>query len=159
MAELGPVATAGRSWHRREAQPYEKGNFAALKHGATSPRLVEQRAQDILAELQEEGCAWLTSVDALQLDTWLKARARYEMLDKWVTETAERKGWDAISKTSLSALIAQERNLMRLTQDLGLDPTGRARLLADLGLAKQFARQGARDLAARGREIRQARGA
>lgn len=150
-------------WTPRPAQPYQPGNLEAVRHGAFSPRLVEQRASELLAQLRDtEDCKWLTDVDAIQLDTWLKSRARYELLNEYITSMIDQFGVEAgVEKVSMkvwTTVTAQERNLVRLTQDLGLDPTGRAKLLKDLGLAKQFMREGAQKLAAQGSEIRRQRG-
>lgn len=151
-----PVPT----WYR-PPKPYEVGNFEAVRHGAFSARLVDARAQAILEQLQDEGCAWLTEVDGIQVDTWLKSRARYELLNEYINSRIEEfgieRGIEKISTKVWATMISQERNLMKATQDLGLDPTGRAKLLKDLGLAKQFARAGAKELAERGREIRRGR--
>lgn len=145
-------------WRRRDPQPYEPGNLAAVKHGAYSERIVNERALDVLRRLQEtDDCKWLADVDAVQLDTWLKARARYELLDEGIWRVAGERGIEEVPDRLLRSMTAQERNLMSLTQDLGLDPTGRARLLKDLGLAKQFMREGAQRLAEKGSEIRRLR--
>ncbi len=146
------------SWTPRPAQPYEPGNLAAVKHGAYSPRLVEQRAVELLAQLRDtEDCKWLTDVDAIQLDTWLKSRALYELAHEAVLRIAEEKGMENVNGHLLAFAATQERNYTRITQDLGLDPTGRAKLLKDLGIAKQFMREGAQRLAAEGSEIRRRR--
>lgn len=145
-------------WTPRPAQPYQPGNLAAVKHGAYSPRLVEQRASELLAQLRDtEDCRWLTDVDAIQLNTWLKSRALYELAYEGVQRIAEREGIEHVSGHLLAFAATQERNYTRITQDLGLDPTGRAKLLKDLGIAKQFMREGAQKLATKGGEIRRQR--
>ena len=57
------VVVAG-PWRRRDAQPYEPGNTASLKHGAWSPRLVDPLASDILAGAIGEGLpTWWAPTD------------------------------------------------------------------------------------------------
>ena len=138
----------------RPPQPYEAGNTASVRHGVFSERLVSQRAAEILARLRDtEDCKWLSEVDSLQIDTWLKARARYEMASEWI----DARGLDEVPDRMLRFITAQERNLMRLTQDLGLDPTGRYKLLKDVGWARHLAGDRVGELARQGREIRRGR--
>lgn len=145
-------------WYR-PPKPFPKGHLDTVKHGAYSKSMVSQRAQELLADLQTQGCAWLTEFDAMQLDLLLQAKARYDLFRQGMDDDIENMGLaDALERKKVEHLLGQERNLMKVIQDLGLDPTGRARLLKDLGLAKEYARQGARDLADRGAAVRRERG-
>jgi len=151
-------------FRRREAQPYGPGNRESVKHGAFSARVIDEKSREVHAELMA-ACVWVDEPDVVAVDTWCKAKARYDLLNDWVMSIAlgERdvvtkrgilSGVDAVPAYLWGEVSKAESNLMKATESLGLDPTGRARLMKDLGMAKHFAADGVRELVSRGRELR-----
>jgi len=130
--EWSPRPARGYSW-----PPFEPGNLAAVRHGARSARLVSAEAEKVAAELAEV-CPWISEVDAVAVDTFCRAAARYRMLDDYVAAKAEAEGVEAVPRTLWQEVSRAESNAMKAAEALGLDPTGRARLLRDLGWARSL---------------------
>jgi hypothetical protein len=64
------------------------------------------------------------------VDRWLRAEARSLLLHDHITKVSEEKGVGAVASRLWEMAAATERLAARLGRDLGLDPTGRARLMA-----------------------------
>lgn len=121
----------GYSW-----EPFTKGNEAATKHGAWSARRVDPIAAELVA--------W-----ALDLDEpdWLKDPSYRAALHRWATREARSRlvydFWSAhVDDTGCPGCkscrrwaeqwLEFDKAAARASADLGLTPTSRARLLADL---------------------------
>lgn len=115
----------GYSW-----PPFEKGNAAAVTHGAQSPAKVEPLAAELAAGVVALA-PWLAAPEFVHaVRAWGRAEARCELLDRWL---AERGPLDEDGKPRPAAefLIRAERLAGELRRSLGLDPASRARLMRD----------------------------
>ena len=121
----------------------------ALRHGAQSPRAIAERAQQVHAELLTVA-PWLNEPwMAPGLDRYLRACAREQLAHAGIEKAAAEKGPDRIPTRLLEAATAATRLAATLAADLGLSPTGHARLRALAGTAatteatlEQLAEQG-----------------
>ena len=137
---------------------FEEGNLVGVRHGANSERLVSERSAIVHAEIVAE-CPWVLDIDAVAVDTFCKVKARYSMLSEYVERIATEQGVEAVKPYLWSEVTRAEANLMKATQDLGLDPTGRAKLMRDVGYARFFGREDpSASLGAQGRKLRALRG-
>jgi len=145
-------ARRGYSW-----ETATEGNLIAVKHGVNSERLVSERSAAIHAELAKD-CPWLMDIDAVAIDTFCKVKARYAMLSEYVEKIATEQGVEAVKPYLWSEITRAEANLMKATQDLGLDPTGRAKLIKDVGYARFLGREDPMaNMGALGRKLRHLR--
>lgn len=141
----------GYSW-----PPFVNGNLAGARHGTRSKRLVDERAAEIHAGLLEVA-PWISELDAEAVHRYCRAESRARMLDSYVTAKAAEGGVEAVLPYLWTEATRAEANAHRFAQDLGLDPTGRAKLAKDLGFAAHFGGESLADLAAEGRAVRERR--
>ncbi len=150
----GPRPARGYSW-----PPFEKGNTAAVKHGAKSPRLVAEKAEAIRAMLLERYEYLADPIFTEALRRYCRIEARAVMLGDYVMAKAEAEGVETVPPTLWTETTRADALAQKAAQDLGLDPTGHARVARDLGFAKSLgARLGAKQLeslASTGRELRE----
>jgi hypothetical protein len=146
----GQAASPG--WVRRDAEPFQPGNTAAVTHGARSPRIIEAKAAEVHTELLEVA-PWLDRDEFLPaVVRYLQACAREQLLHEHITRLSADDGPGAVSSRTWEQATAAARLAAKLGQDLGLDPIGHARLRAVAGAAEVTAITLA-DLQATGREI------
>ncbi len=138
----------GYSW-----PPFAAGNLTAVRHGTRSDRLVSERAAAIHAALVEIA-PWVTDLDVEAVDRYCRAEGRARMLHDYTVTTAAQKGVEAVLPYLWTEATRAEANAARFAQDLGLDPTGRAKLAKDLGVAVHFGGDQLADLTEQGRAIR-----
>lgn len=143
-----PRSARGYSW-----PPFEPGNLKAVHHGARSERLVNARSAEIAAELFAE-CPWMADVDGEAVERYCRAEARARMLHAWIERQVEEKGPAGVKPYVWTEAGRADANAQKFGQDLGLDPTGRAKVLRDLGWAKQLHRGRLDELQSRGRALR-----
>ena len=137
---------------------FEEGNLVGVRHGANSERLVSERSAIVHAEIVAE-CPWVLDIDRVAVDTFCSVMARYKMLSEYVEKIATEQGVEAVRPYLWSEVTRAETNLMKVTQDLGLDPTGRAKLMKDVGYARFLGREDpTASLGAQGRKLRALRG-
>jgi len=98
-----------------------------IKHGAYSPRLVSARAAEVRTELLKEVPS-LVDADAVLLDRYCRAEARYWMLSNYFFRLADERGVLAVPKSVRIELSRQDAVFLRLAHKLGLTPTGWAKL-------------------------------
>ena len=145
-----------KPWGRRDAQPYEVGNLAALRHGAYSDRTIAERAEQVHAQLLDVA-PWLDQPwMAPALDRYLRACAREQLAHDGIEKAAAEKGPDKIPTRLLEAATAATRLAATLAADLGLSPFGHARLRAVAGAAATTEHT-LEQLAEEGRAIRERR--
>lgn len=135
--------------------PFGADNFAAVRHGAFSPRLIARRAADLREQLAS--APWVQSSDAQAVEHLTTLMARFQMLDEHIWAVADESGVAAVRPYLWTELARVEANLWKAFNDLGLTPAGRGKLARDLGVAHHFA-GGLEELGAAGRALRQARG-
>lgn len=128
-----------------------------MRHGALSPSLVGEAAQQLLADLRATEAPWLSDVDAVLLDSWLYSLAAVLKLRAWLDDAGLL---DASGKprAAVDLWLRLERRLDRATQRLGFDPVARAGLARDSALARHLAGSdlaGVRDAGRRALEARQ----
>jgi hypothetical protein len=152
-----PQAARGYSW-----PPFEKGNLAALRHGANSERIVSAKAQEI-RDLLLQSFPFLAEEAFLEAtERYVRAEARAQLLHDYCMEKAEREGVEAVPRTLWQEASRAESNAAKCASDLGLDPAGFARIGRDLGVAGSIGQRlqgpGLAALAADGRRLRELRG-
>lgn len=155
---------SGRDWTPRPARgyswpPFEPGNLAGVRHGVRSERIVAAAQQSVADALLEE-CPWMADVDRGALERYARAEARARLLDAYIARKTEDGNVEAVKPWVWSEATRADALAQKAAQDLGLDPTGRARLARDLGWAKRLAAtDGVAELAHRGRALRDLRAA
>jgi hypothetical protein len=128
------------------------GNKLAVRHGASSPSIIAERAEAIHGNL-------LAIAPWLDVDMFVPATNRYlhaaaveSLLDEYVQRIAAEKGVERISFRVFEQLNASRRLAARLASDLGLDPLGHSRILA-LKTSADVAGAGLDRLIAQGRQV------
>lgn len=139
-------------------EPFGPGNRAAVRHGAKSEVLVSERAGAV-AEALFEQCPWMVDVDRQAIDRFCRLEARAQMLHEYVMRVAEEVGIEHVRSSVLTEATRADMGAQKAAQDLGLDPTGRARVLKDLGWARQLSQGSVGALAERGAKLRALRSA
>jgi hypothetical protein len=162
--------------------PFAEGNQVAVTHGAESERSVAPLAQRIETALLEDADTpdYLRAPSYLPaVRAWARAEAVASLL--WgflagqdaqaaLTETITGEETEESSKGTvkrrsvsrrvvsvLSELHRAETRAMNLRGRLGLDPLSRAKIMKDLGIARQAGGDAIAKLGERGREIRERR--
>jgi len=135
------------NWVRRDAQPYEPGNLAALKHGMYSERMVDPIAVMFIESVVARRPDLLSHPEALH--AWARAEARALMLAEYVCEVGI--GSDAAQR-AMRYESQFQRLALSLRQSLGLDPKSEAELVnAQADAARQVVDLDA--IRARGRAV------
>lgn len=140
-----------------------------LHHGAYSAAAMGEAAANVRAQLRRE----YPGIEEMSLPTvelYCSARGRALALSEWVmgvvngeieTQTnrrgVPRTGWEAVPERILKALAAAEHQAARLAQDLGLDLTGRAKVLKDAAMSRHFGQDQVASLAQEGQRLRELR--
>ena len=151
---MSPGPARGYSW-----ETFERGNLAALKHGAYSPRRVEPLARE-LVEAVLPSVSYLDDPSyAASVWAWARAEARVQLLDEHLSEHGflDERG---NLRPAVDGLLRSERIAAEMRARLGLDPRSRAKLERDLSasardrvdLASELAEGRRLRLAAEGRE-------
>ena len=152
-----PSPARGYSW-----EPFEKGNLAAVRHGANSERLVSAKAQAVRSMLVEKYPYLADDVFTEALERYARVEARAWMLHDYVMDKAEREGVEKVPSTLWTEATRADALAQKCASDCGLDPTGHARIARDLGFARNLqAEMGAKRLEAlaeSGRELREGTG-
>ena len=108
--------------------PFETGNFAARKHGATSDRLVGPLAQEIRDELLESGPDYLREPSyAPAVAALARLEAQIVLLARWIEERGLLDEGGA-PPGAVDLLLRVERAAQNLRNALGLTPLSRAKL-------------------------------
>jgi len=158
-----PEPASGYTW-----EPFAAGHTRSVQHGATSPRLVSERAESVLAEMMAT-YPWLASCDGVLVDVLIRAKTRHLMLSEWtekvITGEVEaharrgrpRTGIEAIPDQVWRALEGAERSVTNAASRLGMSPVDRASLFKDSAVARRLGTEAVAALSAEGRRIRQLR--
>ncbi len=156
MTTEGRGAASGYSW-----PPFEAGNVAALKHGATSPRTVAAKAAEVRAQLLEQFAYLAEDIFAESVERYCRAEARAVLLHDHIERVAAEQGVEAVRPYLWQEAARAEGNAQKFASDCGLDPAGHARIARDLGVARSIGQKLAGDslvsFAAEGRKLRQLR--
>lgn len=145
-----PATGAGRGSRRHP--DYEPGNLVGLRHGAHSPQLVRNDADQLLAEIEAEDPPWLGHVDRAALDAWLYSEATCRRLRAWLDEHGHLHD-DGKPRSASTLLITWERRAADQRGRLGFDPLSRARLGRDTAVAQAATADALEALRTRGREV------
>jgi len=140
------VGQAARGYKWRDAWP---GNDLAVKHGARSPRIVSERAEELLAGLAHERPDLLAY--PLAVEAWSRAESRVQIVEDYV---AQHGLLDPAGKPHgvLRYVAAWERLAKELRDDLGLSPRAEAALARERANARATSLD-LGELRARGREV------
>jgi hypothetical protein len=110
--------------------PFEPGNDASLVHGASSPRVIAERAKAVHAELLEVA-PYLSERQFLPaVSRYLNAAAREALLDEHIRTLSAEKGTGAVPARVWEQCTAAARLAAKLGSDLGLDPIGHVKIRA-----------------------------
>ena len=139
-------AVRGYSW-----PPFEKGNQAALKHGAYSEQLASEKVAEISLQFLQ-AAPWLDSPEYRPaVARYLRAEAVSVLSFAAIERIAAAEGAERVPKKLWQAWNAATNTAARQGSLLGLDPMSRQLIVA----AREADRQGSRDrLIAEGRAIR-----
>ena len=140
------------------APAFERGNEAALKHGANSAARIAEMSREF-GELLLDVCPWLDRPEySYALVRYLRAVSVEDTLQKYVDAICRdpAKGPGKVSPKVWEQLTAARRLAARLGTDLGLDPIGFAKLKG-LSAGAESAVLTLGELAERGRAIREGR--
>lgn len=120
----------------------------------SAKRLVATKPSQIMRELQEI-CPWINDLDQAAVERFVRLEARARALNTRLNKMqAEGTPLEDIPAKFWNALRDAEVNAQKFGQDLGLDPTGRQKLLKDAAWTKRLAADAVGDIANRGRELR-----
>ncbi len=137
---------------------FEKGNGAALRHGAYSPGAFAPRAAELERQIYEDA-SWLGPSDAVAVSLLCRTVSRIELADAAVQQVDESAAlplspYMGDSREALDRLRRDLRSWInlaaKLCAELGLTAASRARLGLDVARTQDTLA----DLAAKGREIR-----
>lgn len=132
-------------WQRA---PFERGNLAALRHGASSERIVAAELPGAVAEIERALWDQYESevpggsppvLDRLLVERLARGLVRLRRLDRYFDE-ADLMDAAGNPRAGAHTYMRLEAHVLRLMADLGIGPAARARLQADRA-------QGARDAA------------
>jgi predicted DNA-binding transcriptional regulator AlpA len=123
----------GYSW-----PPFEKGNAAAVKHGAFSAQAREPVAREIVrVTLAEPSVSYLGDASyAAAIWAWANSEAELLLLRAWLDEH----GWldeQGEERPPARLLNRVEHRAMRHRDALGLTPSARARIFRDASIGKR----------------------
>lgn len=127
--------------HHLGVHPYfEEGNTVSAKHGAWSPRLVNETMAELKPELQAiiDGAPWIETIDQHGLLDYLRDMARLERLERWLADNGDRYPEDhkqagELRDRDLREVASLRRRCMDHRTRLGLDPLSRSRLGLNVG--------------------------
>lgn len=138
----------GYSW-----ADFTDGNDASHTHGANSKQKVDPLAIEFRDRLIAE-CPWMAEIDAGQIMRYCRAQVREHLLHTYIEERVDELGVGAVAVGTWQSADNAAKLAAKLAQDLGLDPTGRFKLLKDAGLVNQLGSDAVAQLAARGKALR-----
>lgn len=124
-AELDQRAARGYSW-----PPFERGNTAALKHGAASPTLIQPLADAFVAQLQAVA-TWATLPPfAGTVESWAWAEGQAHLLRRYLEEHGhlDAEGEERPASRMLDRI---EGRLSKLRDQLGLNPAALGKIVKD----------------------------
>jgi hypothetical protein len=105
----------------------------SLVHGASSERAIEAVAAEVHETIRDVA-PWLDEPQfAPAVHRYLRAASREQLLDQFIAQTVEAKGAGKVPSRTWEQATAATRLANSLASDLGLTPTGHARLRAIAG--------------------------
>lgn len=139
--------------------PFAPGNTLSLVHGAESERTIAARAAEVRDRLLEVAPELAEPRFLPAVDLYLKAVARADLLDAYVTKVSAEEGPHKVPQRVWEAATAAARLAGQLGDKLALSPEGygRVKLLLHAAEAPEERRQRLADLAATGRALRESR--
>lgn len=107
--------------------PFDEGNLTALRHGATSPRLRDPLAAELVTQALEE-VPYLAEVRyRAALHSWARCEAACILVEAWLAEQGITDEAGA-PRAAMRTLADFTRLAQRERDALGLTPTSAARL-------------------------------
>ena len=135
----------------QERPPFEPGNQLGLRHGAYSERAIAERAEQVHAALLEF-LPWCADPRySVSLQRYSQATAREQLAHEALMSAGGK-----VSARLLEAATSAARLAWLMGDQLGLTPAGHAKLKM-LAAGATEAEASLSDLAARGRDVMQAR--
>lgn len=147
MTSTSAVPSTREAWRDRPRpyvwEEFKAGNVAAVKHGASSPRMFEPRAVELaesllaLAAVPGSPVAYLCDVSyGPSVAAWARVEARLGRLDEWLVGRGLLDE-DGTPRPAVTRLLDRfETQAANLRARLGLDPLSRARLGRDVTAAQ-----------------------
>jgi hypothetical protein len=115
---------------------FEPGNLVALKHGASSPRILEAKAGEIHTALLDVA-PWISQLDEVAVRRYVRVEARAVLLSDYTITKALDSGVGSVPAAMWDVSLKADLAADKLASSLGLTPTSRAALLKDVGAAKR----------------------
>lgn len=137
----------GYSW-----APFEEGNTVALVHGGNSQRAIAAKAIEVHETLIDHAPYLAEAIFAPQVNRYLQATAREQLLHEYIIKLSDDKGPQAVPSRVWEQSTAATRLAAKLADDLGLSPRGHAELKA-IAASAETAESSLSDLRRRGAEI------
>ena len=134
--------------------PYEPGNRAAEKHGATSAFRISQAAQEVMAWVEERAPWLVADLDVLAVERFCRVEARARLYHSAIEQIRSERGIDRVPEYLLRQARSEDALADRLAGGLGLVPEGRARLVRDSAVARHYANDALAALQVEGRQLR-----
>jgi hypothetical protein len=125
--------------------------MAHLVHGASSERVVAERADEVHSELLQVAPYLNEDKFIPAVNRYLQAAAREALLHEHITALSAERGPGAVASRVWEQATAATRLAAKLGSDLGLDPLGHARIRA-LSVGASAGEGALERMAARGRE-------
>jgi hypothetical protein len=128
-----------------------------LNSGAFSPRKISEAAEEIRELLLDAAPEFVHPIWSAALERYCRVEGRAAMLNTYITAKVEDEGVEAVRPYLWTEATRADAQAQKAAQDLGLDPSGYARIARDMGivhdLRRRFARQDLPPLGQQGREI------
>jgi hypothetical protein len=125
-------------WYRPPA-PYERGNEAAVTHGAYSPRRVDPLALELVDGVIQRSKAADSQTTYLldpsfrpALWAWARCEVRVQLVTEWLMDRGSDIGDDGEVLAAAEYLRRWEAQALKHRERLGLDPLARAKLGKDV---------------------------
>ena len=145
---------------------FSHGNLAAVKHGASSKQMQKILADEI-AQLTIQDAPWVLDMDWPTIQAYAMSMSTLKLLHQTAmeialdkeTENGVAKGVLAVPAYIWSEISKATTNVMRAADNLGLSPSGRAKIMKDAGIAQHFNAERLAGLVSKGRDLRAAQAA
>ncbi len=131
-----------------------------ITHGATSPKRVAVRAQQILEALTER-IPLISELTRDQVERYCEVRAKESLYGEYIDSVLLGEntvgglvGVGAVPDTVIQSYIRLATLGQKIAQDLGMDPTGFAKLAKDFGWAKRLHTTRLEEIRSRGAALR-----
>jgi hypothetical protein len=152
----------GTIWHGGPKTTAADGNLTAVRHGAYS---MKQRKilSDEIAQLTISEAPWVLDFDWPTIQAYAMSMSTLKLLHEAAMNIALAvDGENNVVKVPAyiwSEISKATTNVLRAADNLGLSPSGRAKIMKDAGIAQHFNSERLASLVTRGKELRESQAA